>query len=198
MARAPDGCGRLIISRKRNRRDPNAQVGRPTPCEIPVPVPNRTEPAALRFRCNHSATNVQGLFVRAVRELSKGATIAFCGPISRCFNDGCNSHCFSPRNAEKETGEGPTTLRSPYLRLAVEDADHRHRRLLRARRERAAHRADAAKSGLQVAYWANATVPARARSSVLTLTSATEPRSTSRWARSKAGRISSGRSTYSP
>jgi hypothetical protein len=50
----------------------------------------------------------------------------------------------------------------------------------------------------QVAYWANATVPARARSSVFTLTSATEPRSTSRWARFKAGRIPSGRSTYSP
>src|SRR6185437_4422973 len=49
-----------------------------------------------------------------------------------------------------------------------------------------------------VEYWSNAAVPARARSSVLTLTSATEPRSTSRWARSKAGRISSGRSTYSP
>ena len=50
----------------------------------------------------------------------------------------------------------------------------------------------------QVEYWAKAAVPARARSSVLTLTSATEPRSTSRWARSKAGRIPSGRSTYSP
>jgi hypothetical protein len=64
--------------------------------------------------------------------------------------------------------------------------------------ERTAHRADAAKSGFQVVYWENASVAARARSSVLTLTSATEPRSTSRWARSNAGRISSGRSTYSP
>ena len=60
------------------------------------------------------------------------------------------------------------------------------------------HRTNVPWRRAQVAYWANVTVRARARSSVLTLTSATEPRSTSRWARFKAGRISLGRSTYSP
>jgi hypothetical protein len=49
-----------------------------------------------------------------------------------------------------------------------------------------------------VEYCAKASVPARARWSVLTLTSATLPRSTSRWARSSASRILAGSSTKSP
>jgi hypothetical protein len=51
---------------------------------------------------------------------------------------------------------------------------------------------------IHVEYVAKAAVPARARWSVLTLTSATEPRSTSRCARSSAGRMSPGFSTNSP